>query len=52
VLLIVTPARREQDLPRLWRPVSPRLAVRETGEDAEHESAVILRELFTAADGV
>lgn len=46
VLLIVTPARRGRDLPRLWRRVAPRLAVLETGMDAESESAVGIRDFF------
>lgn len=46
VLLIVTPARRGRDLPRLWRRVAPRLVVLETGADAEGESAVGIREFF------
>lgn len=45
-LLIVTPARRSRDLPRLWRRVAPRLAVLETGADTEGESAVGIREFF------
>jgi amino acid adenylation domain-containing protein len=45
-LLIVTPARRGRGLPRLWRRVAPRLAVLETGADAEGESAVGIREFF------
>jgi thioesterase domain-containing protein len=45
-LLIVTPARRAQNLPSRWREFSSRLAVRETGEDAEQESAVAIREFF------
>ncbi|HJX28924.1 MAG TPA: phosphopantetheine-binding protein, partial [Thermoanaerobaculia bacterium] len=49
-LLIVTPARRGRDLPRLWRRVAPRLAVLETGVDTEGESAVGFREFFGGAE--
>lgn len=45
-LLIVTPARRGRDLPRLWRRVAPRLAVLETEADAEGETAVGMRGFF------
>lgn len=44
--LIVTPNRKDQDLPRLWRTVSPRLKVRHTGADAEGDTAAAFREIL------
>jgi thioesterase domain-containing protein len=47
--LIVTPNREGQDLPRHWRTVSPCLAVRHTGPDAEGGTAAAFRDLLGAA---
>jgi amino acid adenylation domain-containing protein len=46
-LLVVTPSRRGQGLPALWRAAAPNLAVFETGGDAEGESAAAIRRFLT-----
>jgi amino acid adenylation domain-containing protein len=48
-LLVLTPTRQGRGLAEHWRSVAPRLTVRETGSDAENESATLLRVYFTAA---
>ena len=49
-LLVVTPARRAQQLPDLWRRLSPRLAVSLTGADTEAESAAAIRDFFARGE--
>ncbi|HLX09926.1 MAG TPA: AMP-binding protein [Thermoanaerobaculia bacterium] len=49
-LLVVTPARRTQQLPELWRRLSPRLAVSLTGADTETESATAIRDFFARTE--
>ncbi len=49
-LLVVTPARRAQLLPELWRRLSPRLAVSLTGADTEAESAAAIRDFFARGE--